>query len=343
MKGKRSGMDTFEDAVQKLKDSRPDHDFLVISSPISRDLHYKLSSLLAAKKKKRKCTVFLTTYGGDPDGGYRIARCLRHHYPDHLRVAVASWCKSAGTLVAIAANELAIGDFGELGPLDIQVHKGSELQERSSGLDIVQALAAVTAHTKMTFHEMLRETRGMGLSTKLSAEFAAQVSSAVAAPLFSQIDPMRLGEMQRATRIAFEYGKRLDRYSENLKPDALDLLINAYPSHSFVIDRKEAKELFNSVSPLTAEEQRFVDLVWPVIRFQGELADIVPVDKAEDQPGQGTRDEQVIDSAEEKREVAGPGETDASGAADGQGESESAGASLRILSTDQPYSFVRML
>ena len=336
-------MEKFDEVVQALKESRPDHDFLVISSPISRDLHYKLSSLLAKKKKKNSCTVFLTTYGGDPDGGYRIARCLRHHYPEFLRVAVASWCKSAGTLVAIVANELAIGDFGELGPLDIQVHKGSELQERSSGLDIIQALAAITSHTKMTFHEMLRETRGMGLSTKLSAEFAAHVSSAVAAPLFSQIDPMRLGEMQRATRIAFEYGQRLNRYSENLKPEALDLLINAYPSHSFVIDRKEAKELFNNVSTLTTEEQHFVDLLWPMIRFQAEVADIVPDEQAEDQPEPGEQNEQPIDSIEERREVSGPGEIGESGSEGGGGKPRATSPGLRVLSKSQPTSFVQLL
>jgi Serine dehydrogenase proteinase len=336
-------MEKFNEAVQKLKSAQADRDFLIVSSPISRDLHYRLSGLLATKSQHKKCTVFLTTFGGDPDGGYRIARCLRHHYPEHLRVAVSSWCKSAGTLVAIAANELGIGDFGELGPLDIQVHKGSELQERSSGLDIIQALAAVTSHAKMTFHEMLRETRGMGLSTKLSAEFAAHVSSAVAAPLFAQIDPMRIGEMQRATRIAFEYGQRLDKYAENLKPDALELLINAYPSHSFVIDRKEAKELFKNVGPLTQEEQGFVDLVWPAIRYQSDLADIVFAEEAEDQPDLGDSDEQPIDSNEKESPISEAGETSRPEPDRSGSESRPTDPSLRLRSKGQSSSLVHML
>ena len=52
-------MEKFDEVVQALKESRPDHDFLVISSPISRDLHYKLSSLLAKKKKKIAVLYFL--------------------------------------------------------------------------------------------------------------------------------------------------------------------------------------------------------------------------------------------------------------------------------------------
>lgn len=275
--------DAFKDAIKGLKESDPDRDFIVISNGINRQLHYRLSRLLEQKKTHKKCTVFLTTNGGDADGAFRIGRCLRHHYRDHLRVAVPSWCKSAGTLIAIAADELAIGDLGELGPLDVQVHKGSELYERSSSLDIVEALGHISSHTKMIFHEMLKDTRHLGLSTKLAAEMAAQVSSAVAAPLFSQVDPMRLGEMQRAVRIAFEYGERLNKYSKNLKPEALSTLVQGYPTHGFVIDRKEATELFERVFPLNDAEQTFANVVWPVIQYQAEMADVVP-DNSDETP-----------------------------------------------------------
>ncbi|MGE8267980.1 MAG: SDH family Clp fold serine proteinase [Stenotrophomonas geniculata] len=249
-------------AIHALRTEDPDRDYLLVSAGISRRLHTRLSDLLSSRPLKSKATVFLTTYGGDPDGGYRIARCLRHYYKDGLRIAVPSWCKSAGTLVAIAGDELAIGDRGELGPLDIQVFKGSELLERSSGLDITEALGFVSDHVRWGYHSMLKEARRMGLSTKLAAEMAAHIGAAVAGPLLNQVDPLRLGELQRATRIAHEYGSRLDAYSRNLKPDALQSLISGYPSHSFVIDRKEANDLFHRVFPLTAAESGFVEKFW---------------------------------------------------------------------------------
>jgi Serine dehydrogenase proteinase len=240
-----------------------------LSNSVSREMHFILSQRLGAKQdKKEACTLFLTTRGGDPDGGYRIARCLRHHYK-HLRIAIPSDCKSAGTLIAIAADELAIGDFGELGPLDIQVKKGTELREQSSGLDIMQALQAVTSHNYNSFHQILSDMRDLGLATKLSAEFAAQVSSGVSSPLFAQIDPLRMGEMQRAISVAIEYGKRLNAYGKNLKPGALDRLVGEYPSHSFVIDRKEAAELFERVSHLSKEENDFATDWWFAVGFQG--------------------------------------------------------------------------
>ncbi|WP_397596123.1 hypothetical protein [Silanimonas sp.] len=247
-------------ANDELVASQPGRDLIVISHSINRALHYKLTRALKVSKRNDSCTVFLTTNGGDPNAAFRIARCLRHHY-NHVRLAVPGFCKSAGTLIAIAADELAIGDLGELGPLDVQVRKGTELSEQSSGLDITQALQAVSFHSQNVFHRVLVDTRNFGLSTRMCAEFAAKVASGFAAPLLRQIDPMKIGEMQRATAVAVEYGERLNRYARNLKEGALNLLVGSYPAHGFVIDRKEAKELFHRVSGLTDQENQFCDLI----------------------------------------------------------------------------------
>ena len=64
-------------------------------------------------------------------------------------------------------------------------------------------------------------------------------------PIYSQIDPIRLGEIDRFTKVSIQYGAKLD--NGNLKEDAVERLVAGYPSHSFVIDRREAKELFNNV------------------------------------------------------------------------------------------------
>lgn len=248
--------------VVELLQSSPDRDVILISQAISRGLHRRLSEEISFHKRNNKCTVFLTTYGGDPDGGYRIARCLQHNY-EHIRLVIPSFCKSAGTLVAIGAHELAIDDLGELGPLDIQVQKNSELEERSSGLDIMEAMEAAQVHARQAFMNTLIEVRRTSrLSTRLAGEFAANVAIGVTAPLYNQIDPNRLGEMQRAMRIAHEYGQRLDDKAKSLKAGALNKLVAGYPAHGFVIDRKEAATLFASVQPASAAEKNFIKLVW---------------------------------------------------------------------------------
>lgn len=251
-----------EAAVTALSAAAPGRDFIAISAEVGRELHTALSRLLETSKSNENCTVFLTTFGGDPHGGYRVARCLRHHYK-HVRVVVPSFCKSAGTLIVIGANELAIGDLGELGPLDIQVSKPGEIQERASGLDIIQALEMVMQHTQVAFRQAMMDIRvGARLSTKLAGEFASTIAVGIAEPLYAQIDPNRLGEMQRAMRITHEYGERLDRQAGNLKPDALNRLVAGYPSHGFVIDRREARELFTSVTAPTTAEGAVVQAMW---------------------------------------------------------------------------------
>jgi hypothetical protein len=245
----------------------PDRDLLVVSRGIDRQLYLDMSALMR-ERKHDKCVLFLTTYGGDAHAGYRTARCLRHHYT-HVRLVVPSLCKSAGTLIAICANELAIADLGELGPLDVQVTKPNELAERGSGLDVIEALNMTAAHAQQLFTQNLLDLRrNWRLSTKLAGEFASEFATGLVQPLYAQIDPTRLGEMNRATRIAQEYGMRLHGYAQSLLPGALETLVAGYPSHGFVIDRKEAKTLFSSVHTPTEAEQTLCSILWPQLGDQ---------------------------------------------------------------------------
>jgi len=261
----------YEEALRALQQEEPDRDHILISHGIDRPLHQLMSRRLAMYQRFDKCTVFLTTYGGDPHAAFRIARCLRHHFKE-VRLVVPSYCKSAGTLIAIGADLIAIGDLGELGPLDLQVTKPSDVMERGSGLDYMQGLQVALTHSQQAFALFMEVRRGgMRLPTKQAGEFAAKMATGVVAPLYAQIDPNRIGEMQRAIQIATEYGLRLNEYKKNLKPGALEKLVAEYPSHSFVIDRKEAKTLFERVEPMTAAEVQLIDTLWHLFAEQDDL------------------------------------------------------------------------
>ena len=114
------------------------------------------------------------------------------------------------------------------------------------------------------------------MATRMAAEIAAEMAIGTFRPIYEQFDPMRLGDNQRSNLIAHQYGDRIR--TENVKPDTLERLISDYPSHSFVIDRTEAKELFHCVrGPSDAEsavERLFrvttdslAELTEPIIRF----------------------------------------------------------------------------
>lgn len=224
-------------------------DVLAYTGRISRIGYDDLCKAIPTHRRKN-CLLVLATLGGDPNAGYRIARALSHHYPEpgQIRILVPHYCKSAGTLICIGANELIISDRGELGPLDIQVQKPDEMLQLASGLDIIRGLAYLRDESLTTFRGYLIDINdGGGLSTSIASEIASKLTIGMYNPIFAQIDPLRLGEMQAALTVAVEYGTRLNDRTHNLKQNALQKLSMQYPSHSFVIDRKEVRQLFERV------------------------------------------------------------------------------------------------
>lgn len=192
--------------------------------------------------------LVIGTPGGDPDAGFRIARALQHVGDGQGFVAmVPRYCKSAGTLVLLGAKALYLADKSELGPLDIQIKKSDELLGQNSGLDIMQAVDFLRDQAATAFRGYMLEFVRLGLSTRVSADMAVKLASAFLDPIAAQIDPLRLAENQRATAITWAYGERLADVGNNLHPGALENLIFSYPSHGFVIDRKEARRSFKLV------------------------------------------------------------------------------------------------
>ena len=237
-----------------------DKDIIVISHSINRGLHKSLSEVISSSKLHKNCIVYLTTFGGDADAAYRIGRCLQHHY-ENIRVVIPGFCKSAGTLICMAANELGIGDLGELGPLDVQILRKDEVGDRSSGLDITEAMGIISNQITSAFqNNLLNLRKKTRLSTKIAGDFAVRLATSIIEPLYTQIDPQTLGENQRAIAIAYQYGIRLSNKNKSITEPNLLRLITQYPSHGFVIDRGEAKEIFAKVNNMTKMENTLADL-----------------------------------------------------------------------------------
>lgn len=226
-----------------------DYDCYFYIGAISMEGYRRLCNQITNNKQKDKVILCLVTYGGNPDAGFRIGRALQHHYKGNVTIYIPNICKSAGTLTVIAAKKIIMHNQGELGPLDIQLRKDDELGVSNSGLDIFKTLETLEDRANLAFSKYLRSIRfGQGLSTKMSAEMATKLVDAIIKPIAEQIDPMKIGEHQRANDIAYEYGKRLAETSMSLKDNtSLEKLIRGYPTHGFVIDRKEARTIFSCV------------------------------------------------------------------------------------------------
>lgn len=267
METKQNSAENLEKAALRLSEHF-DADLILYTGRIDQQHAQGMIQECRALDKRTNAYLVLVTYGGDPHAAYRIGRCLQRNYQKVIAFA-PDQCGSAGTLLVLAAHELVMSDRGLLGPLDIQLRKTDELFEMTSGLTVTAAIVTLRSEARAMFEETLLDlkTRSGGqITLRTALETAATLTTGVFEPLFAQIDPMRLGEDGRSTRIIEEYGNRLNRKGENLKPEALQKLVAGYPSHLFEIDQEEAAEiLFKNV--LTPNE-----LEWEFIEALGDVA-----------------------------------------------------------------------
>jgi hypothetical protein len=99
-------------------------DILVYSGAMTGLGDGNVSLERADRARRPTCLLALRTLGGSVDAAYRLARTLRRAY-HCLIVYVDDFCKGAGLLPALAADELVISDFGELGPLQVAEMEGA--------------------------------------------------------------------------------------------------------------------------------------------------------------------------------------------------------------------------
>jgi hypothetical protein len=233
-----------------------DADVFAYFGPISEPHDSNFVQQVRANKRKTNALLILQTNGGSADAAYRMVKCLQRCYDKgKTYIFIDGPCKSAGTLMAVGATELIMSDDGELGPLDVQLQKKDEVGEVMSGLTATQALMALRAEAFNCFEQhllLLRKKSGFQITTKTAAEIASELTVGWFQPMYEQIDPMRIAENQRSMMVAVQYGGRLNR--GNLRENALDALVASYPSHGFIIDREEARQLFHLVrTPSEAE------------------------------------------------------------------------------------------
>lgn len=150
----------------------------------------------------------LATLGGSGESAFRIARFLQRRYPAErgkITLFLHSLCKSSGTLLALAADELVMTDTGELGPLDVQLARPDEFRNPMSGQAPINALETLSQRTLDCFVTLMlgiQRESGFAITTRTAANLASRMTTGLFAPVYRQIEPLRLGEIQRELLVA---------------------------------------------------------------------------------------------------------------------------------------------
>jgi len=210
--------------------------------------------------------VVIRSPGGCLCCAYQIARELRRRF-DRLAVFVPLAAKSAATLIALAADDLVLGDLGALGPLDAQFSdkQHADFPVDRSRLEVFSALDQLKKHAIETFDELVRsvaENSGMRGEDvfRIGTEFAARICQ----PLYAQVAPQTVGQSLRAIDMTVAYVERVlrryrpDLYAQN-GPAIIDRLVRGYPDHGFVIDREELDKIGIPARAPTAAEAPALD------------------------------------------------------------------------------------
>lgn len=224
-------------------------DIFFVAGNLTDELGHQFVDACPPASGAQNCILLLTTHGGSMDAAYRIARRVKSGYAEgKFMLVVGGLCKSAGTLVALGADTLVMTDRAELGPLDTQVRVRDEFGEQQSGLIDNDALRYLNEEVFNSFQGHLYRLLSLGnseLTTQTALRVASELTLGLFGGIYSQIDPIRFGETAHAIQVALEYGYHIN--GSNVKEGALEKLARGYPSHGFVIDRREAADLFYSV------------------------------------------------------------------------------------------------
>ena len=232
---------------------------ILLDAILGVDPQKRRSVMRENEKAGANVLLVLMTPGGVPGVAYRIARLLQDKY-ERFEVFVPSWCKSAGTLIALGATEIIMSDLGELGPLDVQIIPKDATLEHVSSAVILSTLEVLQKKCYETFrlylHDLTSGSAG-NVTLKTALEVATQFSAELYKPIFAQIEPGHIGDMHRNMNMTLEYGKRLAEIGENTKDvdGVVRHLVYGYPYHGFVIDRQEASRLFRAVSRPQKKDQ----------------------------------------------------------------------------------------
>ncbi len=256
---------TIENVANSIAEQR-DADVLFFSGGIAYPIARKMMEACEFRRCRRNLLLIMLTWGGDPDAAYKMSHYLQHRY-GNFTFLTSGLCKSAGTLVALGAQEVVITSFGEFGPLDTQLWKRDEVSESQSGLIVDTALTSLQDKAYNCFERFLSRFKGgvgRNATLRTASEIAAELTTGLFSGIYNQIDPLHVGETGRSMRVAREYGLRLQAKSRNYSEAALKSLIHDYPSHDFVIDRIEAEKLFRNVRDPSMEEQLLVTLLGDV-------------------------------------------------------------------------------
>lgn len=223
--------------------------------------------------RDRTIDLVLDTLGGSLDSAFRIALYLSQ-FTSKLRVYVPRRAKSAGTLIAIGAQELYLAPFAELGPLDTQIPDPRDPTHNISALDCFKSVDYVRGFgidtMKRALIALAKEVEtGLPLSDLLNT--ATSFANSCTGSLLANMRVLDFGGWGRTLQIGERYAKYLLERSgyDSAKAKSLSYkLVYGYTHHPYAINIHEARDLGIRVQVMKSA------VSGPALKMVDECADL---------------------------------------------------------------------
>lgn len=242
----KDGLIRLIETIERLRDSRVLTYVTTDLAKISDGAVPTLFDQLTAVGAVPRLDLFLMTRGGDTEVPWRIVSLIRE-FCENFGVLVPYRAHSAGTLVALGANEIVMTKLGELGPIDpTRTHP---LLPASPNSQQPQPISVQDLRHALQFVQGFQPAGG----------YTPEAMASIFQALFDKIHPLAIGGIEQSYALSKLIATRclethMDATTEAEAIRGLaDRLCDDYKSHIYQINRKEAKRLGLRVTEPAAE------------------------------------------------------------------------------------------
>ncbi len=196
-----------------------------------------LYEVLEKLGKQETIYLYIKSNGGHGQAALRLVSLLRRQYCQNLVALVPLECASAATMIALGANQIAMGPMAYLTAVDTSLtHALSPLDRDNDRVSV-------------SLDELTRIIRLWQGKSGNSEENPYTV-------LFEYVHPLVIGAVDRAGSLSIMLCKELlsHHMDDEVTRDRIANALNAnYPSHNYPILYEEAQKIGLKVSHLPAE------------------------------------------------------------------------------------------
>src|SRR3989339_870445 len=220
-----------------------------IGARVAMDIIPIISEQLRKIGKVSKIDLFLYTAGGDTMVPWRLVSMIRE-YCDTFSVLVPYKAHSAGTMIALGADEIVMSDLSEISPIDPSTANVFNPVDPANP----QNRIPISVEDVIAYFDLAKNKFGIKNDEDLTKIFNKFVEAN------PQIHPLALGNVNRTHNLIRLLAKRLLKsHKEPMKEEQIEKIVEAFTeklySHTYFIGRKEAKEELGVKSVVDADSE----------------------------------------------------------------------------------------